>query len=153
MKIRQLSQPEADVLIKSLEGVFFENWSKAFHDERSLPRAGPVALPEDKRTYFLVESYLVGIFCGNSLALSLSSFARVLAEHPAGSCAMCLKVLLETQLFPMCREQDKTQIVAKLEPDGVGVFRELESFIPGIRLTPGFYWDALVPVPPSIRSG
>lgn len=152
MRIRQLSQPKADVLMKSLEGVYFKNWSQAFHEERNLPRTGMLALPEDKRIYFLIESYLVGVFSGNAIALSLSSFARVLDQHPAGKCATCLQVLLETRLFPMCLQQGKTQIVAKLEPDGARVFQELKCLIPGIQLTRGFYWNALVPVPPS-RSG
>lgn len=83
------------------------------------------------------------------MALSLSSFARVLAAHPAGSCAMCLKVLFEERLFPMCRKQGKFLIVAKLKPDGVRVFEELQALMPDIQLTRGFYGDAHVPVPHS----
>ena len=149
MRIQQLSQHEADVLMKSLSGVYRENWLKAFHEERNVPQTSAVALPEDKRTYFLVESYLVGIFCGNATALSLSSFARVLANHPVGSCAVCLKTLFQRRLFPLCRQLGNTQIVAKLEPDGVRVFKELLDLMPGIALSRGFYWDALVPVPAS----
>ena len=149
MRIQQLSQHEADVLMKSLQEVYLKNWSEAFHEERNSPRTGAVALPAEKRTYFLVEAYLVGVFWGNITALTLSSFARVLADHPAGSCAMCLKSLFETPLFPLCREQGKTQIVAKLEPGGVRVFKELQALMPGIALSRGFYWDALVPVPAS----
>lgn len=149
MRIQRLSQPEADVLIKSLEGVYFQNWHQAFHEERDLPRTSMLALPDSKRIYYLVESYLVGVFRGNITALSLSSFARVLADHTAGTCAMCLKALFETQLFPLCREHGKTQIVAKLEPGGVCVFKELQPMMPSITLARGFYWDALVPVPAS----
>lgn len=148
MLIQQFSQHQADTLMKSLDGVYFNKWCNAFHEERSLPRTGLVALPEDKRTYFLIESYLVGINCGNPTALSLSSFARVISTRPRGSCAMCLKDLFEKRLFPMCRQQDKTQIVAKLEPDGVRVSKDLRFLMPGIQLTSGFYWDALVTVPP-----
>lgn len=147
MLIQQLSQQRADALMKSLNGIYFRNWYKAFHEERSLPLTGSVALPEDKRTYVLIESYLVGINYGNAMALSLSSFARVLSTRPAGSCAMCLKNLFEKRLFLICLQQGKTQIIAKLEPDGVRVFKELQSLIPGIQLTSGFYGDALVPVP------
>lgn len=147
MLIQQLSQQRADALMKSLNGIYFRNWYKAFHEKRSLPLTGFVALPEDKRNYFLIESYLFGINYGNVNALSLSSFARVLSTHPAGSCAMCLKDLFEKRLFLICRQQGKTQIVAKLEPDGVRVFKELQSLIPGIQLTSGFHGDALVPVP------
>lgn len=148
MLIQQLSQQQTDTLMKSLNGVYFNNWFNAFHEERSLPRTGLVALPEGKRTYFLIESYMVGINCGNSTALSLSSFARVVSTRPAGSCAMCLKDLFEKRFFPICRQQGKTQIVAKLEPDGVRVFKELQSLMPGIQLTSGFYWDAFVTVAP-----
>jgi hypothetical protein len=150
MLIQEFSQQQADALMKSLDGIYFKNWYNAFHEERALPRTGPVALPEDKRTYLLIESYLVGINCGHatSLALSLSSFARVLAAHPTGTCAMCLDHLFKMQLFPMCRQQGKTQIFAKLEPDGVRVFKELQALMPSIQLDPGFYWSALVPVPP-----
>lgn len=148
MLIQQLSQQQANAFMKSLNGDYFSNWHKAFHEERGLPRTELVALPEDKRTYFLIESYLVGINCGNATALSLSSFARVLSKRPAGSCAMCLKDLFEKRLFQICRQQGKNQIVAKLEPDGVRVFKELLSLMPGIQLTPGFYWNMLVPVPP-----
>jgi hypothetical protein len=61
---------------------------------------------------------------------------------------MCLKLLFEERLFPMCRQRGKIQIVAKLEPDGAQVFKKLQSLMPGIQLIPGFYVDALVSVPP-----
>lgn len=134
--------------MKSLDGTYLENWVTAFHDERNLPRTGLVALAEEKRIYFLIESYLAGINCSYPTTLNLSSFARVLARRPAGSCAMCLKHLFKERLFPMCRQQGKTTIAARLEPGGVQVFKELRALMPGIELTGAPYWAALVPVPP-----
>jgi len=145
--IQELSQKEADFLIKSLSGVYLKNWNTAFHEERNLPFTGPVALSKDKRTYYLVESYLIGVFWANITAATLSSFARVLPTTPAGNCAMCLKALFENWIFQICRTQGKTQIVGKLEPGGVLVFKELQTLIQGVQLKPGFYCDASVPVP------
>jgi hypothetical protein len=145
--IRELSQEDADSLIKSLSGIYLTNWKTAFHEERGLPSAGLVALSKEKRTYYLVESYLAGVSWSNLSAANLSSFARVLPTHPAGSCATCLKTLFEHHVFPKCRLQGKTQIVAKLEPGGVQVFKELQALMPGVQLNQGFYWDASVPVP------
>ena len=147
--IQELSQRQADLLIKSLDGIYLQKWVTAFHEEKDFPMAGPVALSEEKRTYHLVESYLVGFSWSNNTATSLSSFARVLPAHPTGSCAMCLKALFESRIFPLCRLQGKTQIVAKLEPGGVQVFKELQALLPGVQLKPGFYWDACVLVRPN----
>lgn len=147
--IRELSQEQAVSLIKSLSVVYLQKWNTAFHEKGNLPLGGPVALSEEKRTYYLVESYLVGLSWSNITEASLSSFARVLPTHPAGSCAMCLKALFESRIFPLCRLQGKTQIVAKLELGGVLVFKELQVLLPGVQLKPGFYWDACVKVRPN----
>jgi hypothetical protein len=143
--IQELSQQSADDLMKSLDGVYRENWTKAFHQEQERPQAGLIALPKEERTYYRVESYLVGVAVGNLNALSLSSFARVLPDHPAGSCAMCLKELFEKQIFPTCRRLGKTGISARLTPDGVEIFKELGNLMLGVQLTPdGFYWKGFV---------
>lgn len=62
MQIAQLSQLHANALMKSLTGTYLDNWVEAFCEEQQLPRIGPGALSEDRRTYFLIESYLVGVF-------------------------------------------------------------------------------------------
>jgi hypothetical protein len=59
--IQELPQQQADVLMKSLDGGYLQNWKTAFPEERDSPRTGPIALPPDKRTYYLVESYLIGV--------------------------------------------------------------------------------------------
>lgn len=149
MRIQQLSQKHADDLMKSLGDIYFKNWEKAFRDESdNLDRREIiVALSGDKRIYFTVESYLVGINNNNPISMALSSFARVLAARPRGNCAMCLSVLFKEKLFPMCRQKGKSNITARLEPDGEEVFKDLKAFMPPIQLVPGYYCSAIVPVP------
>lgn len=148
MLIQKLSQKLADDLMKSLEGNYLDNFREAFHQEKDQPSTGPIALPENDRVYYRIESYLVGFGNGTVDALSLASFARVLAVRPAGSCAMCLKGLFENVIFPICREQGKIRISARLTPRGRKVFEDLRTFGLEIRLTPSpGYWSGLISVP------
>ena len=147
IQIQFLAQNEADDLMKSLEGQYLANFKEAFHEEKDKPRDQPWALPAEKRQYYRVESYLFGVNCENLYAVCLSSFARIDATSPKGNCAMCLKYLIEAELFPLCRSQNKRKIVAKLAPPGAKVFEVLRSMMPGVSLRRGYYADGLIEVP------
>ena len=138
MKIRLLSQEEADDMMKSLKGKYLSNFTEAFHEERYKLSGQRRALPPEKRLYYRVESYLFGINCENMTALCISSLARIDASPLEENCAMCLKLLLKEKLFPLCREQHKSQITAALVTSGgVTVLEELKAIMPGVNLGNG----------------
>lgn len=138
MKIRLLSQEEADGMMKSLKGKYLSNFTEAFHEERHKPSGQRWALPPEKRLYYRVESYLFGINCENMTALSISSLARIDASSLKGKCAICLNRLIKEKLIPLCREQNKRQIIAALiTPGGVTVFEKLRSMMPGVNIGNG----------------
>jgi hypothetical protein len=127
MKIRILSQEEADDMMKSLKGKYLSNFTEAFHEERHKPSGQRWALPSKKRLYYRVESYLFGINCENMTALSISSFARIDASPLEINCAICLNRLIKEKLISLCREQNKRQITAALVTSGgITVFKNLD---------------------------
>ena len=135
MDIQLLSQEVADALMKSLRGIHASHFYYGFHAEREHLRTDRWALPSEQRLYYRVESYLFGVNCRDAedpAALCLSSFARVDAAHPRGSCAMCLKLLIEDALVPLGWTLQKTRIMAVLNRDGTRVFHELQSLLPGV---------------------
>jgi hypothetical protein len=135
MSRSDLSQHEADRLMKSLEGVYFQNFQGAFLEERAstYDKDQLWALPEYKRSYFQIESYLFGINFGQSRQITMSSFARI-APTPDNRCAKCLQCLLEETLFPLGVAQNKHLITAFLTKDGKDVFQELHKYLPGVRI-------------------
>ncbi len=147
MQIRFLAQNEADNLMKSLQGQYLANFKEAFHEEQGKLRDQPWALPPEERWYYRVESYLFGVNCKYLYALSLSSLARIDATSPKGNCAMCFKHLLEIELFPLCRSQNKQQIVAQFAPQGAKVFEVLSSMMPGVSVRRGYYSNGVIEVP------
>ena len=118
----------------------------AFHAERRHRQEDCWALPPEKRLYYRVESYLFGVYCQHPTILGISSLARIDAAHPSGTCAMCLKCLIEEQLIPLCHAQRKTRIAAVLTVSGTRVFRELQSIFPGVRLGSGTYGIGVIDV-------
>jgi hypothetical protein len=140
MDIQLLSQQAADALMKSLAGASLSHFLYAFHAERNHPREQCWALPPGKRLYYRVESYLFGVNRREgeeTAALCLSSLARIDPAHPHGTCAMCLKFLIEKALVPLGRTLHKTRILAALNRDSTRVFHELQSLLPGVQLVPG----------------
>ena len=133
MSITDLSQPDADRIMKALDGVFFQNFQAAFRDERPSTYDSTLlwALPRDIRSYFRIESYLFGINFGQSGLITISSFARI-AATPDRSCANCLRSLLEEKLFPLGMAQNKRLITTFLTKNGKDVFQELQRHLPGI---------------------
>ena len=151
MKVERLSRRKADEIMKSLEGDCFRNFKAAFHCERMYvdQRDRPWALPEEERSYFLVESYLFGLHIEKSPWLSLSSFARVLSKHPKQKCAMCLKSFLEQELFPMLESLQKSHVNANLTEAGKVVFEELRNLRSGVHRVEvkefdGYYYPATI---------
>lgn len=128
--------------MKSLAGAYLSHFFYAFHAERDHPREQCWALSPGERLYYRVESYLFGVNVqdvGDTAALCLSSFARIDAAHPHGTCAMCLKLLIEKALVPLGRTLHKTRILAVLNRDSTRVFHELQSMLPGVHHGPGDY--------------
>ena len=149
LRIVPLSRLEADRTMKSLDGVNFQNFRAAFHGERIhiAEREQLWALPEEERSYYLVQSYLFGINKWTPQTLLLSSFARVLSTKPNENCAGCLKMLLEQELFP--RSSQKTQIQARLTEEGNGVFQTLRKlrsnvYRVNIQKWDGYYYPATI---------
>ncbi|NWF73574.1 MAG: hypothetical protein HXY51_11115 [Nitrospirae bacterium] len=121
--------------MKSLEGIFLQNFQTAFHEEcaRTFDQDRVWALPEHKRSYFRIESYLFGIDFGQARLITISSFARITATSPR-SCSKCLQCLLEHKLFPLGVAQNKRLITAFLTKNGKDVFQELQKQLPGVRI-------------------
>lgn len=147
MQIRLLPQNEADDLMKSRQGLYLANFQGAFDEEQGKPRDQPWALPPEERWYYRVESYLFGVNDNTRDTLGLSSFARIDATPPKGNCAMCFKHLLEVELFPLCRSQNKQQIVALLRPQGRKVFEALGSMMPGVSVRRSYDSIGVIEVP------
>ena len=135
LSITDLSRQEADRIMKSLNGVFFQNFQAAFLEERSSTYDNNEmwALPEHQRVYFRIESYLFGINFGQSGLITLSSFARI-AAATATRCAQCLQCLLEEKLFPLGVAQNKRLITVLLTKNAKDVFHELQKHLPGVRI-------------------
>lgn len=139
--IHQLTQQEADTLMKALEvnGKYYENFLDAFHSERThvSERNRPWALPEEERSYYLIESYLFGVKFNNPDIISLSSFALVHARIPSHDCASCLRLLLKQVLIPFCRDHRKRRISAALTEKGKIVFEGLRRDFPSLEIVNG----------------
>ena len=132
LSITDLSRQEADRIMKSLNGVFLQNFQAAFLEERSstCDNNEMWALPERQRVYFRIESYLFGIKFGQSGLIALSSFARI-AATTATRCAQCLQCLLEEKLFTLGVAQNKCLITALLTKNAKDVFHELQKHLQG----------------------
>lgn len=142
MTIRQLTRQEADSLMKALDvnGKWYQNFYEAFHGERThvSDRDRPWALPDQERSYYLIESYLFGVsFKKDSDIITLSSFALVLPRNPSHNCASCLKVLLQQELIPFCRDHRKRCISAALTEKGKVVFERLKRDFPRLEIING----------------
>jgi hypothetical protein len=135
MHAQLLSQESADALMKSLRGIHASHFYYAFHVERNHVRKDCWALPPARRLYYRVESYLFGVNWQNrddETSFCLSSFARVDAARPRGTCALCLHHLLDEALAPLGHALRKTRVVAALNRDGNRVFDELQALRPGV---------------------
>jgi hypothetical protein len=138
LTINQLSQEEADNLMRKLFEPL-ENFKIAFQSESQNIRAGrPVALPTHERIYYLikVQDYdflFVGINPSYDDMFLISSFARITAEMK-GHAEDCLKNLIEEKLVPMCQEKRKKFITCNAATQGsYNVFKKLkEKSIKGI---------------------
>ncbi len=150
LTIHQLTQEEADTLMKTLDvnEKYYQNFYEAFHDERRhvSDRDRPWALSEHERVYYLIESYLFGVNFGIPDLVSLASFARILPQSPRHKCAFCLKLLLKETLIPFCRDHKRLHINASLTEAGKVVFEEIQKDFPGVRIRPGYrYYSATIP--------
>lgn len=140
LTIHQLTQEEADTLMKTLDvnKKYYQNFYDAFHGERThlSNRDRPWALSEQERSYYLIESYLFGVNFQHSDTIKLSSFARILPQTPHHRCASCLRHLLQHRLLPMCGAYNKRCISAALTKEGRVVFEELKQAFPSLQITP-----------------
>ena len=141
MTIHQLTQQEADKLMKSLDrnAKYYKNFYEAFHEERThvSDRNKPWALPEPERSYYLIESYLFGVNFQLPDNVNLSSFARILPQTPRHNCASCLTLLLRQKLIPLCQDYKKRRINAALTENGKVVFARLKKDFPGLEIGAG----------------
>lgn len=134
--ITKLNQQHADKLLKRLDMNCHRNFSDAFHDEnKRMVEKGPLwALPEEERSYYLIESYLFGINFQGQDGIYISSFARIFPARPSQKCATCLKFLLQETLFPLCGAQGKRCVKAALTAKGRTVFEELQKDLPSVHI-------------------
>ena len=152
LRIVPLLRLDADRIMKSLDGVHFQNFCAAFHGERIhlAQREQLWALAEGERSYYLVQSYLFGINNWTPQTCLLSSFARVLSTKPNENCAGCLKMLLEQELC--IRSPHTTQVQARLTKEGKGVFQTLRKlrsnvYRVDIQQWDGYYYPATITYP------
>ncbi len=150
MTIKQLSQREADRLMKSLNtgDLYYRNWFNAFNCENKRTSGNNQlwALPEEERSYYLIGSYLFGVDFRNPDLVTLASFARILPHSPGHKCAFCLKLLLQETLIPFCRDHKRRFINAMLTEAGKVVFDEIQNDFPGLKIEPVYrYYSATIP--------
>lgn len=134
--ITKLTQQHADKLLKRLDMNYYRNFYDAFHDEnKRVVEINPLwALPEEERSYYLIESYLFGINFQRQDGIYISSFARIFPATPRQKCATCLKFLLQETLFPLCVAQGKRCVKAALTAKGRTVFEELQKDLPSVHI-------------------
>lgn len=147
--IKELSQKDADCIMKGLSGEPLEDFKLGFHDEsknilKGKDHVWALPLPEesakqtynpDKRIYYLISFegipyLLVGINPTPIGLINLSSFARIVTQ-PKGKATDCLRIVIQDKMVPMCRENGKGIIVARIATDrGEKVFHQLRRKLP-----------------------
>lgn len=141
IQVAELSSREMDTLLRGLSCEGLQNVREAFHAEKANIDGGKPtwALSRNERMYYVAQwqndpYLLVGIhpnpLPSSPHIVNISSLARV-ASAAKRNAADCLRTIIQEKLVPFCKQNGKTQIVARIHTErGLKAFRALQSVRP-----------------------